>query len=89
VIPKVGFGKLLRDFTAIYNYDKWAWLAVMFSVLFRIYRVLLFGSLRTKECFFASMFFDANFVVISVSAGLFEKNYAVNETTIVLQIKQR
>jgi hypothetical protein len=42
-----------------------------------------------KECFFASMFFDANFV-ISVSAGLFEKNYAVNERPLLfLQIKQR
>jgi hypothetical protein len=28
---------------------------------------------------FCEYVFDANFVVISVSAGLFEKNYAVNE----------
>ena len=34
VIPKVGFEKLLRDFTAIYDYDKWAWFAIGFSGLF-------------------------------------------------------
>ena len=34
VIPKVGFQKLLSDFTSKYYYDTWAWIAVAFSFLF-------------------------------------------------------
>lgn len=81
VIPKVGFEKLLRDFTAIYNYDKWAWLAVTFSVLFLLGFVGYYFSAASviKRVFFASMFLMLIFVVISISAGLFEKNYAINE----------
>ena len=34
VVPKVGFEKLLRDFTAKYHYNTWAWISVGFSALF-------------------------------------------------------
>ena len=37
VIPKVGFGKLLRDFTGIYTFDTWAWIAIGFAVLFLLF----------------------------------------------------
>jgi tetratricopeptide (TPR) repeat protein len=81
VIPKVGFEKLLRDFTAIYNYDKWAWLAIVFSVLFLVGFIGYYFSAASvlKRVFFVSMFLMLIFVLISVSASMFEKNYAVNE----------
>ncbi|MBC5840367.1 tetratricopeptide repeat protein [Flavobacterium sp. F-380] len=81
VIPKVGFEKLLRDFTAIYNYDKWAWLAITFSVLFLLGFIGYYFSAASvlKRVFFVSMFLMLVFVLISVSAAMFEKNYAVNE----------
>lgn len=81
VIPKVGFEKLLRDFTAIYNYDKWAWLAITFSVLFLLGFIGYYFSAASvlKRVFFVSMFLMLIFVLISVSAAMFEKNYAVNE----------
>lgn len=81
VIPKVGFEKLLRDFTGIYNYDKWAWLAITFSVLFLLGFIGYYFSAASvlKRVFFVSMFLMLIFVLISVSAAMFEKNYAVNE----------
>lgn len=81
VIPKVGFEKLLRDFTAIYNYDKWAWLAITFSVLFLLGFIGYYFSAASvlKRVFFVSMFLMLIFVLISVSAAMFEKNYSVNE----------
>jgi tetratricopeptide (TPR) repeat protein len=81
VIPKVGFEKLLRDFTAIYNYDKWAWLAITFSVLFLLGFLGYYfsGASVLKRVFFVSMFLMLVFVVVSFSAAMFERNYAVNE----------
>ncbi|MGL5111798.1 MAG: tetratricopeptide repeat protein, partial [Flavobacterium sp.] len=34
VLPKVGFEKLIRDFTAFYHYNSWAWISIGFSVFF-------------------------------------------------------
>jgi tetratricopeptide (TPR) repeat protein len=33
-VPKVGFAKMLRDFTGNCSYDGWAWMAVSFAGLF-------------------------------------------------------
>jgi len=86
VIPKVGFEKLLRDFTAIYDYDKWAWFAIGFSGLFLLGFIGYYFSAASvlKRVFFVSMFLMLVFVVISVSSALFEKNYAVNERPAVV-----
>jgi tetratricopeptide (TPR) repeat protein len=86
VIPKVGFEKLLRDFTAIYDYNRWAWFAIGFSALFLLGFVGYYFSAASilKRVFFVSMFLMLIFVVISVSAALFEKNYAVNERPAVV-----
>ena len=37
VIPKVGFSKLLADFTSKYHYDTWAWIAVGFAFVFLLF----------------------------------------------------
>ena len=33
-VPKVGFAKIIRDFTSSFHYDTWAWIAIVFSVMF-------------------------------------------------------
>ena len=47
VIPKVGFHKLISDFTSSYYYDTWAWIAVVFAFLF--WPFLLGITFRNKQ----------------------------------------
>ena len=81
VIPKVGFGKLLRDFTAIYHYNTWAWISIGFSVLFLLSFMGYYFSQITvsKRIFFFSMFVVVFMLMISVAAGIFEKSHFENE----------
>lgn len=53
VIPKVGFQKLISDFTSKYYYDTWAWIAVAFALLFLafFFRLLFFTKNRFETCF--------------------------------------
>jgi tetratricopeptide (TPR) repeat protein len=86
VIPKVGFGKLLRDFTAIYNYNTWAWISVSFSVLFLLSFIGYYFSLMTlsKRIFFFGMFIIFVMLMISVVAAIFEKSHYKNEIPAVV-----
>ena len=86
VVPKVGFAKLLRDFTGIYHYNTWAWIAISFSALFLLAFVGYYFSAftRTKRLFFFGMFLFLVFLLISVAAALFEKSYWENEKPAVV-----
>jgi tetratricopeptide (TPR) repeat protein len=81
VIPKVGFGKLLRDFTAIYDYNTWAWISVSLSVLFLFSFIGYYFSQLTlsKRIFFLGMFIIFVLLLISVAAAIFEKTHYKNE----------
>ncbi len=81
VIPKVGFAKLLRDFTAIYDYNTWAWISVSFSVLFLLSFIGYYFSQLTlsKRIFFLGMFMMFVLLLISVAAAIFEKSHYKNE----------
>jgi len=81
VIPKVGFGKLLRDFTAIYDYNTWAWISVSFSVLFLFSFIGYYFSRLTvsKRIFFLGMIIMFVLLLISVAAAIFEKSHYKNE----------
>ncbi|MFT7334164.1 MAG: tetratricopeptide (TPR) repeat protein [Porticoccaceae bacterium] len=81
VIPKVGFAKLLRDFTAIYDYNTWAWISVSFSGLFLLSFIGYYFSQLTlsKRIFFLGMFMMFVLLLISVAAAIFEKSYYKNE----------
>ncbi len=76
VIPKVGFNKLVADFTSKYHYDTWAWTAVVLSLLFLAFFVGYYfsGTAFRKRIFFSGMFLLLVGIAISISAGLFEKN---------------
>lgn len=81
VIPKVGFAKLIRDFTGIYPFDTWACIAIAFSVLFLSFFIGYYFSqtVAVKRVFFLGMFVILLFVLMSVSAAFFEKDHFDNE----------
>ncbi|SFB00919.1 TPR repeat-containing protein [Flavobacterium swingsii] len=80
-VPKVGFAKIIRDFTSSFHYDTWAWIAIVFSVLFLVCFVGYYFSNTTtlKRVFFASMVFVLLFTMMSFFAGFFEKNQSNND----------
>jgi len=81
VIPKVGFAKLLRDFTGIYPFDTWAYISIGFAVLFLMFFVGYYFSQTgvIKRVFFVGMFIVLLFVLMSVAAAFFEKSHYDNE----------
>lgn len=85
-VPKVGFAKLLRDFTAIFHYDSWAWIAVSLSTLFLLFFVGYYFSQITlwKRIFFIGMFVLVFLILISVLAAIFEKDHDVNERPAII-----
>ncbi|WP_284651077.1 tetratricopeptide repeat protein [Flavobacterium terrisoli] len=76
VIPKVGFHKLISDFTSKYYYDTWAWIAVAFAFLFL---ALFAGYYFSKEAvfkriYFFSMFFGLLGICLAAASGFYEKS---------------
>lgn len=80
-VPKVGFEKLLRDFTGAFHYDRWAWIGIYFSVAFLMFFVGYYFSATTlfKRIFFIGMLVLLVAIAISILAALFEKSYFENE----------
>ena len=80
-VPKVGFEKLVRDFTANYDYNTWAWISVGFAFLFLLFFLgYYFSSLTlSKRIFFVGMFIILIAILISVFSAVFEKNHYQNE----------
>lgn len=81
VIPKVGFHKIIADFTSIYHYDTWAWIAVGLSFLFFVFFLgyYLSGTTTKKRLFFLGMFLVLLAILLSVSSGIFERDRMLNE----------
>jgi tetratricopeptide (TPR) repeat protein len=81
VIPKVGFAKLLRDFTGIYHYNTWAWIAVVLAISFLLVFLGYYFSDSTvaKRISFFVMFAIIFIILIVVSAAVFEKSHYDNE----------
>ena len=81
VIPKVGFSKLIQDFTAKYYYDTWAWIAVAFAFLFLLFFVGYYFSHSTvlKRVFFFGMFFWLLGIGLTTASGFYEKGRMDNE----------
>ena len=81
VIPKVGFSKLIQDFTGKYYYDTWAWIAVAFAFLFLLFFVSYYFSHSTvlKRVFFFGMFFWLLGIGLTTASGFYEKGRMDNE----------
>lgn len=81
VVSKVGFGKLVQDFTSSYHYNTWAWVSVIQSFAFLLLFIGYYFS-RTaikKRIFFLGMFTVILGILISIFSSLFEKNRLLNE----------
>ena len=85
-VPKVGFEKLLRDFTASFKYDVWAWISVVFSVLFLMFFLGYYISQATvsKRIFFIGMFVIIFLIITSLLAAVIEKSHYQNERPAVV-----
>jgi tetratricopeptide (TPR) repeat protein len=81
VIPKVGFQKLISDFTSKYYYDTWAWIAVAFAFLFLAFFAGYYFSEKTllKRIFFFGMFFWLAGICLTAASGFYEKSRIDNE----------
>lgn len=81
VIPKVGFSKLISDFTSKYHYDTWAWIAVAFAFLFLLFFVGYYFSQQTvfKRIYFIGMFLGLVAIFLSAASGFYEKGRNENE----------
>ena len=81
VIPKVGFAKLLRDFTGIYHYNTWGWATIALATLFLLFFIGYYFSQLTvsKRIFFFGMFLAILLMLITVSSGIFEKSHFDSE----------
>lgn len=85
-VPKVGFSKLVQDFTSSNHYNAWAWIAVGFSTLFLLLFIGYYFSQTTllKRIFFVGMFLALLVIVLSVLSAIFEKsNYESDRPAIV------
>ena len=81
VIPKVGFHKIIKDFTSSFHYDTWAWIAVSFAFFFLLFFIgyYFFQTTLLKRIFFLSMFILLLAISVSVSSGIYEKIHYENE----------
>lgn len=81
VVPKVGFAKLLRDFTGIYPFETWAWITISFAFLFLLFFMgyYFYQTVTIKRVFFVGMFVVLLFLLMSISAAFFEKSHFDNE----------
>lgn len=81
IIPKVGFNKLIEDFTSTYYYDTWAWIAVVLAFVFlACFAGYYFsGTAFRKRIFFTGMFVILLGIFVSVFSGIYEKNRIANE----------
>lgn len=80
-VQKVGFSKIIRDFTSEFHYNTWAWISVAFSTLFLLFFIGYYFSQLTlsKRIFFFGMFVLLFLLIISVSAAISEKSIFDNE----------
>ena len=85
-VEKVGFNKLIQDFTNTFHYNTWGGIAVGLSILFLLFFVGYYFSQITvsKRLFFLGMFFVMLLLLVSVAAAIFEKNQYNNDQPAVV-----
>ena len=85
-VPKVGFEKLVRDFTATYDYNTWAWISVVLAFLFLLFFLGYYFSALTlsKRIFFVGMFIILIAIILSILSAIFERKYYQNERPAII-----
>lgn len=85
-VPKVGFNKVIQDFTSSNHYNTWAWISVGLSFLFLLFFLVYYFGQTTviKRIFFIGMVLSAFGIILSISSAFFEKkNYDNDKPAIV------
>lgn len=85
-VPKVGFHKLIEDFTSSFKYDTWAWMTVVFSFVFLGFFTGYYFSKAAshKRLFFTGMFLVLMGILISFFSGTYEKNRISSDKTAIV-----
>lgn len=80
-VPQVGFSKMVHDFTSIFHYNTWAGISVGLATLFLLFFIGYYFSQTalSKRVFFFGMFVLLFLLLISVAAGISEKDHYENE----------
>lgn len=80
-VPKVGFAKLIQNFTGIFNYNTWAKISVGIAFVFLLCFIGYYFSKLTlsKRIYFIGMFILLVALLLSVAAGMSEKDHFDND----------
>ena len=80
-VPKVGFNKVIQDFTNSFHYNTWGGITVGLSIVFLLFFIGYYFSQITisKRLFFIGMFGVMLLLLVSVSSAIFEKNQFNND----------
>lgn len=80
-VPKVGFAKLIQNFTGIFDYNMWGKISVAIAFAFLLAFIgYYFSQLTiTKRIYFIGMFILLLALLLSVFAGMSEKNHFDND----------
>jgi tetratricopeptide (TPR) repeat protein len=80
-VPKVGFAKLIQHFTAIFDYNTWAMISIGISFAFLLSFIGYYFSqgTLTKRLYFIGMFIFLFALLLTVAAGMSEKNHFEND----------
>lgn len=87
-IEKVGFERIMRNFTGLVQYNTWGYISVGLGMLFLLFFTGYYFSQTTlvKRIFFVGMFIIPFFILASVGAAIFEKNlYQTERPAIVFE----
>ncbi|MDQ6528857.1 tetratricopeptide repeat protein [Flavobacterium sp. LHD-85] len=85
-VPKVGFAKLIQNFTSIFDYNTWAKISVVLGFVFLLSFIGYYFSNATlaKRIYFVGMFIVLVAFVLSISAGMSEKNHFENDRVAIV-----
>jgi uncharacterized membrane protein len=80
-VEKVGFNKVIQDFTNTFHYNTWGGITVGLAMVFLLFFVGYYFSQITvsKRLFFVGMFVVLLLLLVSVSSAIFEKNQFNND----------
>jgi len=80
-VPKVGFAKLVQNFTGIFTYNTWAIISVAIAFAFLLSFIGYYFSQLTvsKRIYFVGMFVLLLALGLSIAAGISEKDHYDND----------
>ena len=80
-VQKVGFEKMLHNFTGLFHVNSWAYIAVFLAFLFLLFFMGYYFSQTTlfKRIFFIGMFFIPFLMLTAIGAAMMEQNLHQNE----------